>query len=38
MTAKKALLKLFDVIHNAGLRKAIDFKSSPINSILNITG
>jgi hypothetical protein len=38
MTAKNSILAKLDVIHNAGLRIASSaFRSSPINSILNIT-
>jgi hypothetical protein len=39
MTAKNSILAKLDVVHNAGLRMASGaFRSSPINSILNITG
>lgn len=39
MTSRNSALTMLDVIHNAGLRMASGaFRSSPINSILNITG
>ena len=39
MTAKNSLLAFLVIIHNASVIMAIGvFRSSPINSILNITG